>query len=956
MKRSLLFLFLISGLSFSALAQRSVLRGTIVDAADNVPLAGAVVLVDSTWHAITSAQGSFSISNIPRKEAVIDISFLGYETIRLTQNFNQGTVNLGTIRMKETGLLIENVTVTAVSTSAVIKGDTTQYNAAAFKTNPDANAGDLLGKLPGVTVEEGTVTFQGETVARAYVDGKLFFGDDVMSALNNLPADAIEGIQMFDEMSDEAKFIGFDDGNRQRAINLVTKHKMNRSTTGRIEAGYGMELDKNGKGAYEPRYLVSGNVSTFTDKNRWSLNGTANNMNRANRGDGYGGGGGGMGFGGGLRTINSIGLNYNGTWSPQIEFNASYSYNQNRNETDSWTTRDYNALEGIADENRLVSDTTLSRSTNDTHRGNIRFEYEGSKDRIFFTANGSYGKNDSWRNVTSRTWLANVLTQNSLTATNAFGDNYSANGNLMWTRKLSETVGRTLTVGVNGRLNDNDSEDDREILRDQISSSHIYTTTNVWSRRIGGRISYAEPLSEKSRLLLSYRLSYEQGRDEVEAWDEINNRIDTAESSTFTRNELEHSIGLSYNYNLANKLRISTGLDYESTQLKRLEYFPEDADDRRSFRSWSPNINMRYTLDRSKYFELDYEGEADLPSIERLRNAITVNSANSLSAGNPDLKESYSYSLNLRYNTANTEKSTNFFLGINARLTRNNVSNRTFFYDEDTYLPEYNYTAMAGSQLTRPVNLNGAASLRSMGGFSFPLRKLGINVNLGGGYTYSRSPSYMNIMTANTDGTSSRKEVLNYANTHGGNLMVGFVSNISENVDFSIHSMSGLSYTSNTATENRKTWNQNITARANVIFLGGFTWNTDLSWRYQTSDVANSAATNSYIWNMGLGRKLLARRQAEFRITLYDLLNQSQKAPRISFADDNLTTSWSRSIGRYIMATLSYRFNSMNSSTGTRGNNAEAEGYQRREGRFQGGPGRPGGPPGGGQPMMGPGF
>ncbi len=172
MKRILLLLFLISGLGLSASAQRSVLRGTIVDSVSNTPLPGVVVLVDSTLYDVAGEQGTFSVSNVPRKEVEIEISFLGYETILMRRNIDQGTVDLGTIRMKESGTLMESVTITAVSTSAIIKGDTTQYNAAAYKTNPDADAGDLLGKLPGVTVEDGAITFQGETVARAYVDGK----------------------------------------------------------------------------------------------------------------------------------------------------------------------------------------------------------------------------------------------------------------------------------------------------------------------------------------------------------------------------------------------------------------------------------------------------------------------------------------------------------------------------------------------------------------------------------------------------------------------------------------------------------------------------------------------------------------------------------------------------------------------------------------------------------------
>ncbi len=107
--------------------------------------------------------------------------------------------------------------------------------------------------MPGITVENGTVTAQGEQVRRVTIDGREFFGDDATAAMRNLPAEIIDKIQVFDRLSDQARFTGVDDGNAQRAINIVTKASMRNGQFGRLYAGYGTDS----------RYNAGGNMTFF---------------------------------------------------------------------------------------------------------------------------------------------------------------------------------------------------------------------------------------------------------------------------------------------------------------------------------------------------------------------------------------------------------------------------------------------------------------------------------------------------------------------------------------------------------------------------------------------------------------------------------------------------------------------------------------------------------------------
>jgi hypothetical protein len=182
-------------------------------------------------------------------------------------------LDLGTLFIPRSIKQLGEVVVVSKIPPVQQKGDTVEYNASQFKVNPDATAEDMVKKLPGVTVDrQGTVTAQGEQVRKVTIDGRDFFGDDATAALRNLPAEIIDKIQVFDRLSDQAQFTGFDDGNTLKALNIVTKANMRNGQFGRIYAGYGTD----------DRYSAGGNVSFFKDDRRISVVGNFNNINQQN--------------------------------------------------------------------------------------------------------------------------------------------------------------------------------------------------------------------------------------------------------------------------------------------------------------------------------------------------------------------------------------------------------------------------------------------------------------------------------------------------------------------------------------------------------------------------------------------------------------------------------------------------------------------------------------------------
>ncbi|MCB0643553.1 MAG: carboxypeptidase regulatory-like domain-containing protein, partial [Phaeodactylibacter sp.] len=310
MKKSLFFLAF-QLLAWTAFGQSFTISGSLRDAATNDALPGAHLILMQPDSIVLQTQvsgdgGYFLLEGLQEGTYLLELSYLGYEPAYRTIRVAGQSVEVGTIRLKA-GIDLDEVQVTEQVIPVQQQGDTTVFNAKAFKTLPDADAGELLEKMPTVVVENGKVQAQGEDVQKVLVDGKPFFGDDPTAALRNLPAEVIDKIQIFDEQSDQSKFSGFDDGQTSKTINIVTKTDMRNGQFGKVYAGYG----------YENKYQAGGNINIFNGDQRISLIGMSNNINQQNfssedllgvvnsgsgggrRGGGQGGrGGGGRGPGG----------------------------------------------------------------------------------------------------------------------------------------------------------------------------------------------------------------------------------------------------------------------------------------------------------------------------------------------------------------------------------------------------------------------------------------------------------------------------------------------------------------------------------------------------------------------------------------------------------------------------------------------------------------------------------
>ncbi len=366
-------------LTFGSQAQKG-LSGKIVDE-KGIALTGATVVLldtpDSTMNAfaISDEKGEFTLEDISEGLYILQISFVSYNNISQEVDLviTEKSLDLGEISMTPSTEILKEVTIKAEHIPMGISGDTINYNTAAFKTKPGASVEDLLKKLPGIEVErDGSIKAQGEDVNKVLVDGKEFFGNDPKIATQNLEAEAVDKVQVFDKQSEIAEFTGVDDGQEEKAINLQLKEDYKNGGFGKLEAHGGTEDRYNSRLNYN-RFSPSMQASIIASDNNinqqsFTLNdyisfmgglsqAMSSNNGVINFGEQFSGGGRSPQ---GLNRNSAVGLNFNYDLSSKAQWTSNYFYTRQKTELRRNSTSEQFLNEG--------SYTSIDTSTEDRNQ------------------------------------------------------------------------------------------------------------------------------------------------------------------------------------------------------------------------------------------------------------------------------------------------------------------------------------------------------------------------------------------------------------------------------------------------------------------------------------------------------------------------------------------------------------------------------------------------------------
>ena len=188
---------------------------------------------------ITDSKGAFLFSRLRDTLVTTEITYLGYKNFvqKIKVDLKKGT-NLDTVILGTTSYTLDAAVIQGERPLMRMSGDTLVYNAESIPVLPGDETMELIMRLPGFDTEDG-IKVSGKTVERTYVDGKPLFGEDAETALKYLEAREVVDIQVYEELIEEDKIKGFENGRKRTVMNLITRSKPNRSINLRASAGYG---------------------------------------------------------------------------------------------------------------------------------------------------------------------------------------------------------------------------------------------------------------------------------------------------------------------------------------------------------------------------------------------------------------------------------------------------------------------------------------------------------------------------------------------------------------------------------------------------------------------------------------------------------------------------------------------------------------------------------------------
>ncbi len=943
MKR-LLILFMMLCMALPAMAQSGRLTAKVLDMETKDGVIGAIVELQSKKnpnlrkHNTTGAGGNVTIVGLMPGDYTMTIAFIGYTPYTADVKI-AGTTNLGVVELTP-GVAIEAVVkeVQALRTSQ--NGDTVAYNAAAFKVASDADVEGLIKKMPGITVTNGQVEAQGEQVKKVFVDGKEFFGEDVSTALNSLPAQAVDRIEVFNKLSDNAEFSGMDDGEGYKAINIVTRSNMRQGVFGKMYAGYGYQPDIDGSPAelsfkntdiYKPevgevtshhKYNVGGNVNLFQKNHRLSVIGLLNNVNQQNfsfedilgvSGGGGGGMGGHRGRGvgqymvrpqSGVANVGSIGVQYTGTWGENdaIKLNGSYFFNNTNTRNKSLLQKWY---ESPSPDDYLEQEGE-SKTHNMNHRLNLRFDWRINKNmslmsrtNLSFQGNSPYSQQyGELVGETPGDDKYEILYNGSKGSSQAvrFSEFLQYRVNL-------GKVGRTITVDGRYALRNTIKSNTNsfstlatDYLAEQPILRYVSSLAPQGETDIRANVTYTEPLTKNSQLSLQYRFDLEDQQIEKTAYitgEDYNItglQPDASLSSMTNSLSMEHRVGPGYRY-AKGKNTVVANVYYQHSILDGMvkgENIKRDYDHVTYFLMTNFAFNPQNTI---RVFISSYTQN---PDVRNLQDIYDVSNAQYLSKGNPELRSSYNHRMNLHYVRSNIEKGRTFMWMFSAQLTQDYIGQSISYnpgnidIDGDIYNP---------LQYSTYENMDGYYNLRTHVSYGFPVSPIKCNLNLSAGVNYSHTPSMI-------DGQ------MNYTSNMGYDARMSLGSNISENIDFTIE----WNGTFNDARQSlvkgnmRNAHNQYFSHTASGqlkwVFWKGFTLTGAVNYN-QYIGFTNDYNEDFLICNIYLGKKLFKNQQGEILVGVNDLLNQNKAFAR-TVGSGYTQNAWNSVIGRYFTVQFNY--------------------------------------------------
>jgi hypothetical protein len=888
---------------------------------------GALVTLKSkkdTISGATNLDGVFIFKGVKQNTFNITVKNLGSKPFVQKYAFSDTKKNvvLDPITLKNDSKQLDVVTINGTP-SVVYKEDTVEYRASDYKVRENATVDELLKKMEGMEVgTDGSLTHQGQEVTRAKLNGKEYAGGSVAQAIQNLPADIVEKIQIVDDYGDQAARTGIKDGDPQKILNITTKADRSVGTTGRITGQYGSAGRYNGQlflqriNANQQLGVIGNLRNTVLGVSSNGLQGGATNDGGGGTGVGAnarGGGGGGSGGSGGTTRSGSPSFNYRDQWTKNIQVVGSYTY----------SFRDNNSLNDTYGNNYTTNGTFVSNNTtdNNSRSHNARFEADINLDSTnYLQVTPSYSYSNSSNMTTSYRDAVNNYPATPATpfspATAGHFEHRVDNGTNS-TLNTSSTLGITafylhlfkkpkrnfsLQLGVNQSTSDVNGEQNTtykyyadatlDTHLNQDSIAHNTTIRNNKNTNLTATMTYVEPISKLSLLEFSANWSRRDNnatslQDTV---DRHTGQIVAAPgySSIYDYVVTDTRATVDYRY-AGTKVNISLGASavpfyLDGTKLNAA--VGENASTSISNFRVIPAFRFAYSWSRTERFTLNYTGRNQEPSFTEIQPFTDISNPSRIVVGNPDLKPSFTNSLSAQYNNYFANSKFNLSFGVTASSVDNSIAQNNI----SLVVPIAGTTGKRTITETHYLNINGQKSVVGRYTISKQSNEREVNLALNGNISYTYSPQMRNSQL--------------YHQTNW-RLDERFGPRITPNENFEINPFIGYDISRyfttlpNAASTDLKTTSLGLNGR--MYFFKTWQINYDATKKYISG--ISGANTSPLIINAGFEKEFLARRNLVFTFNVYDVLHQNNYLQKVVDAEGE-TNTISNTLSRYFMVGL----------------------------------------------------
>lgn len=916
--------------SVSAFAQKKgSIKGVAFDTLTRQPVAGATITLvekkDSSLVSFTMTDngGRFELSGIPNGEYRLMITHVNYHNsnIFFTVSDSVKSHDLANITMNDKNKVLAEVIVTNEAPPVTMVGDTVQYNAGSFKTQPNASVEQLLKKLPGVKVEkDGSIKAQGEKVSKVLVDGKEFFGNDPKIATKNLPADAVDKVQVYDKQSDQAQLTGFEDGNYEKTINLKLKKDKKKGVFGKVSAGGG---DKE-------RYEGKFNVNSFKGARQMSAIGMGNNTNaegfsfmdilnftgelaRMQRGGGgnininmSGDDAAAMGLNsnrnGGINTAWGGGINYNNIIGTKLDFQSNYFYNRFNPHIERQINRQ-NFLPGTVN---YYDQNSFSDNLSNSHRFNLNALYQiDSMHSLRIAPSFSYQKTRNQSESQYQTMsAANSLVNEGSSSNLSRSEGFNFRNDLVF-RKKFKRKGRTLSLSLQTSLNESEGNGNLSSITNFYSPVLLKDTINQKSNSdanlssYNARVVYTEPFLKRSLLEFSVGKSNSKNVSELITYDYNKQSQKFDNLNEAQTNDFENTYGFT---NAGIRMRTqkkkysySIGLTWQQAELEgKIVSGVKDSLISKTFRNLLPNARFQYNISRFKTFSITYGANTNQPNMSQLQPVPDLTNRLNIRLGNPDLKQEYTHNVQANLNLLSPYKSKSLFMFLTAQVTKNKIVN----YDS--------VNIQTGVRYSKPINVNGVYNLNSNISYSMPVRFLKGSLEIGGRSMYLKTKQYINKFENDIRTLTLGPEIGLDMSPHD-KVSISLTANLDYNyTKYSLQSAM-----------NTKYFSQEYSTSVDWQLPKSFFLATEFTYTIN-SQRAQGFNTKVPIWNASLSKQFLKYNRGELKFSAYDLLNENIGISRNS-NQNYIEDSRVNILRRFFMLSFTYSLSKTGLNSGNGG-------------------------------------